>query len=687
MPTAAAAPADDVTPPVAKRIPTPAARWNGEVVDDYAWLRNRDDPDTIAYLEAENTWCDAWFEHLAPLRDQLFEEIRSRTQETDLSVPVPRGPWQYYSRTVEGLDYHVHCRAPRGGGDEQVLLDENAQAAGQSFFSLGTLEVTPDHFLLAWSVDLDGNEHYTLRIRDLDTGVDLDDVLTEVSAGSAWSADGLHLFYLRRDEALRPYQVWRHALGTAQADDVLVFEDLDEHFYVDVDRTLSDAFIVISSGSRTTSEVHVVPAADATAPARVIAPRRVGHEYSIDHQGDRFIVLTNDDAEDFRVMTAPVDHPGFDTWVELVAHVPGRRIVQVDAFAGHLVLHEWADATPRLRVLFADGTERVLTFDTDAHDVEPGANAEYDTTVLRFGYEALGVPGQVLEEDLATGVRTLLKEQPVLGGFDRSRYVSTRLWAEAADATKVPIDVIHHVDTPLDGTAAALVYGYGSYEISIPPYFSIARLSLLDRGVVFALVHPRGGGELGRQWYEGGKLLNKPNTFSDTIACAEHLVRAGYAAPDRLALRGGSAGGLLVAACVNARPDLFAAAVAEVPFVDVVNSMSDETLPLTVGEWDEWGDPRTETYGPVMGSYSPYDNIAPVAYPPMFVTAGLNDPRVSYHEPAKYVAKMRATSTGSAPLLLRTELGAGHSGPSGRYDSWRDEARVLAFVLETLRVI
>ena len=648
----------------------------------------------MAYLEAENAWSDEWFDHLRPLRDQLFEEIRSRTLETDLSVPVPKGPWQYYSRTVEGLDYHLHCRAPRGGGDEHVMLDENHEAAGKEFFSLGTFEITPDHFLLAWSADLDGSERYTLRVRDLDTGVDLDDVLTDISAGGSWSADGLHLFYVRHDDALRPFQVWRHELGTEQSADVLVFEDLDEHFYVDVDRTRSDAFIVISSGSRTTSEVHIIPAGDPTAAATVVAARRVGHEYSIDHQGDRFVVLTNDEAEDFRVMTVPVDAlvdaaadaPAEANWTELVAHVQGRRIQQIDSFASHLVLHEWADATPRLRVLFADGTERVLAFETDAHDVEPASNAEYTTSVLRFSYEALGVPTQIIEEDLGTGTRTLLKEQPVLGSFDRTKYISARLWADTSDGTRVPIDVIHHVDTPIDGTAAALVYGYGSYEISIPPYFSIARLSLLDRGVVFALVHPRGGGELGRQWYLQGKLEHKRNTFTDTISCAQHLIASGYASAKRLALRGGSAGGLLVAACVNARPDLFAAAVAQVPFVDVVNSMSDETLPLTVGEWDEWGDPRTEVYGPIMGSYSPYDNIAPVAYPAMFVTAGLNDPRVSYHEPAKYVAKLRATATGDRPLLLQTQLGAGHSGPSGRYESWRDEAKVLAFVLDSLGV-
>ena len=443
---------------------------------------------------------------------------------------------------------------------------------------------------------------------------------------------------------------------------------------------------MISSGSRTTSEVHVVPAGDPTAAPRVITLRRAGHEYSLDHQGDRFVLLTNDEAEDFRVAVAPVDDPGFERWTELVEHEPGRRIAQVDAFAGHLLLHEWADGTPRLRVLFADGHEHVLTFDTEVHDVEPGSNAQFDTTVLRFEYEALGVPAQVLEEDLSTGVRALLKQQPVLGDFDPAHYRSARLWAVAPDGTRVPIDVIHHVDTPIDGTAPALVYGYGAYEISIPTYFSIARLSLLDRGVVFALVHPRGGGELGRQWYLDGKFEHKPNTFSDTIACAEHLVATGYAAPGRLALRGRSAGGLLVGACVNARPDLFATALAEVPFVDVVNSMSDETLPLTVGEWEEWGDPRTEAYGPVMCSYSPYDNVAPVAYPAMLVTGGLNDPRVGFHEPAKLVAKLRATATGTKPLLLRTELGAGHGGPSGRYEAWRDEARVLAFVLHTLGV-
>jgi len=416
----------------------------------------------------------------------------------------------------------------------------------------------------------------------------------------------------------------------------------------------------------------------------VIEPRVAGREYTIDHRGDVFVILTNDEAEDFRIMTAPIAEPGRDRWTELVGHVPGRRIVSVDAFAGHLLVHEWADGLPRLRVLFDDGTERVLAFDEPVHSVEPGVNAEFDTTVVRFDYESLITPASVYEEDVRTGERRLLKRTPVLGGFDPAVYDTARTWATALDGARVPVDLVWKRGTPRDGTAPLVLYGYGSYEYSMAPWFSIARLSLLDRGVVWALGHPRGGGELGRQWYLHGKLLEKRNTFTDFAAVAEHLVDEGWTATDRLGIRGGSAGGLLVGATMELRPDLFGAVVAEVPFVDVVNTMHNEALPLTVTEWEEWGDPRDPAYEAYMASYAPYENVAAVAYPPMLVTAGLNDPRVSYHEPAKWVARLRATATGPGPLLLHTELGAGHRGPSGRYEAWREEARTLSFLLTVL---
>ncbi len=677
------------TPPAAKRVPTVHDRHAGPVEDPWAWLRDREDPDTIAYLRAENAYADARLAPLAPMRDRLFGEIRARTQETDLSVPVPFGPFAYYARTVEGLDYPLHCRRPAGADDdvEQLVLDENVEAGDADFFELGVLAVHPGHGLLAWSADRDGSEDYELRFRDLATGVDLPDRIAGVAAGGTWATDGVTFLYVRQDEAKRPFEVWSHRLGADIAGDALIAREPDERFWLDVDRTRSDRFLVLTSGSKTTSEAWLVPADRPDAPPVGVEPRVEGVEYDVDDWDGRLVIVTNaDGAEDFKVVTAPVDRPGKANWTELVPHEPGRRILGVDPFAGFLVVHEWADAVPRLRILFPHGDERTLTFDTVAHDVKPDANLDYEATRYRFRYEAMATPASVLDEDVRSGERTLLKQTPVLGDWDPARYVTDRLWAPSTDGALVPVDVVRHVDTPIDGTAPALVYGYGAYEISVPTYFSVPRLSLLDRGLVFALVHPRGGGELGRRWYLDGKLEHKQHTFDDVIAAAEHLLHTGWAARGRLALRGGSAGGLLVGAVINQRPDLFAAAIAEVPFVDVVTTMSDPSLPLTITEWEEWGDPRQPDFERVMAAYSPYDNVRAVAYPALYVTAGLNDPRVSFHEPAKWVAKLRATVTGDAPILLRTELDAGHGGPSGRYDAWRDEARTLAFLLWTLGV-
>jgi oligopeptidase B len=579
----------------------------------------------------------------------------------------------YFSRTVEGLDYPIHGRRASadsdGASSEHVLLDENAEAKGNQYFALGAYDVSPDHRTTAWSSDVDGSEEYVLRFRDLTTLSDLPDVVERVYYGTAWSADSTHFFYVKPDDAMRPFQVWRHEMGTSTADDEVVYEESDERFYVGVELTRSESFVVISSESKTTSEAWVIPASSPRSAPTVIEPREAGHEYTVDHRGDQFVILTNLDAEDFRVVTAPVATPGRSFWRSLVPHVAGRRINAAE-----------------LRVLFADGTEREFAFDEPVHSVGPGVNAEFATSVVRFGYESLVTPASVYEEDVGTGERRLLKRTPVLDGFESTQYDTARTWATASDGCRVPVDLVWRRGVVRDGQAPLVLYGYGSYEVSIAPWFSIARLSLLDRGVVWALAHPRGGGELGRQWYLHGKLLEKRNTFSDFIACAEHLVAEGWTSPDRLAIRGGSAGGLLVGAALSMRPSLFAAVVAEVPFVDVVNTMHDETLPLTVTEWEEWGDPRDPVYEAYMASYAPYENVPAADGPALFVTAGLNDPRVSFHEPAKWVAKLRATATGERPLLLRTELGMGHSGPSGRYDAWREEARALSFLLTVLPV-
>ncbi len=673
-----------MTAPIAKQVPHQWTRPTGVADDLWAWLLQRDDPDTVAYLEAENAYSAAWFARHNDLTQEIFDEIKSRVQEDDQSAPVQHGPWWYVSRTAEGSSYAIHCRgASADTATDHVLLDENVEAAGHEFFAVGLTEMSPDHRLLAYSTDVNGSERYVTRVRDVTSGENLADELTNTSwAGLAWAADNATLFYVVSDEAMRPHQVWRHLLGTAQRDDVLVFDEPDERFFVGVETSRSGEWVMIGSSSKLSSEALVIPARAPDSAAAVVAPRRPDVEYSVDHWGDRFVIVTNDNAEDFRVMTAPVDNP--DEWTELVAHQSGRRILGAEPFADHLVLHEWLDAQPRLRVLFRNGVERVVDLGPEPHDVEPESNPEWTATAFRFTYQSMTTPVTVHSEDVRTGARVELKRTPT-PNVDLSRYEASREWAVADDGTKVPVDVLRLAGAEPDATMPACIYGYGSYEISLPPWFSVARLSLVDRGVVWALVHPRGGGELGRRWYLDGKLMNKRNTFTDTVACAEHLVKSGWADRDRLALRGGSAGGLLVGACVTMRPDLFATAVAEVPFVDVVSTMSDPTLPLTITEWDEWGDPRAEPYASYMLGYSPYDNTVAADYPALYITAGLNDPRVSYHEPAKWIAKLRAVRTNDAPLLLHCEMGAGHGGPSGRYEAWRDEARTLTYLLATLR--
>ncbi len=675
-------------PPVAKRVPVTSVRNDHEVVDEYAWLRDRDDPDTVAYLEAENTFTEEWFAPLAELQDRIFDEIKSRILETDLSVPARRGPWWYVTRTEEGRQYPIFCRRPHRDDDtdEQILIDSNALAEGHEYFELGALDVSPSHRLLAYATDVTGAEVFTMRIRDLETGQDLPDLIEGTQYGTAWSKDDRYLFYTRPDDAWRSYQIWRHELATDAATDVLVFQEDDSHFDVGVDNTRNGQFVVINTESRTTSEVWLVDASDPLAPARLIAARDPGVEYSVDVQGDRLLIVTNLEAVDFRLVEAPVDSIERDSWTDVLPHRPGVRLFGVDAFAGHVVAYEWADALPTLRVIRSDGTQFVIDQPEAAFSLSAGTNLEYETSTYRFNYQSLITPPSVFDVDLVTGARVLLKQQPVLGGFDPAEYETARLWAEATDGTKVPISLVAKKGLPRDGSNPAVLYGYGSYESIVAPWFSWPRLSLLDRGFVFAVAHVRGGGELGRRWYLDGKLLHKRNTFTDFVACAEHLVAEGWTSADRMAIRGASAGGLLVGAAVNLRPDLFASVVAEVPFVDVVNSMLDETLPLTVSEWEEWGNPKEPEFEAYMSSYAPYENVAAVAHPAIFATAGFNDPRVSYHEPAKWVARLRANSTGSKPLLLKTEMVAGHGGKSGRYDAWREEAEVLAFILATVGV-
>jgi oligopeptidase B len=662
-------------------------------VDPWFWLRHREDPDVIGYLEAENAYTSAALGHTKALQQELFEEIRARVQETDVSAPVRYGPWDYFVRTFEGRQYAQHGRRPAGaapGEGETVLLDENVLAGDSPYFALGGLVIAPSHDLIAYSTDYSGGERHTLRFRDLRTGEDLPDEVEDVYYGLAWCDDSRTILYVRPDETVRPYQIWRHTLGTDPADDVLVHQEDDERFFIGVSRTRSGRYLLIASDSKITSEVSFLPADDPTATPQVVEPRTEGIEYAVEHHvdpgGDRFFVLTNaDGAEDFKVMETPVATPGREHWVEVIPHRPGTRVHDFDAFSGHLLVSERGGGLEQLRVRdLATGDEHVIEMPEAVHTVWAGENPEYDVTVVRYGYTSLVRPTSAFDYDLTSRTSTLVKETPVLGGYDASRFTSARLWATAPDGTKVPMSVVHRKDVRLDGTAPALLYGYGSYEYPVDPTFSSIRLSLLERGFVFAIAHIRGGGELGRHWYEDGKLLHKRNTFSDFIACAEHLIAEGYTSSDRLGARGGSAGGLLMGATMVQRPDLFRAVVAEVPFVDVVTTMLDPSIPLTVTEWEEWGNPNEPDFYRYMKSYSPYDNVTATEYPALFVTAGLNDPRVAYWEPAKFVAKLRATKTDDRLLVLKTEMGAGHGGPSGRYDAWRDEALVLAFLLDQL---
>jgi oligopeptidase B len=685
-------------PPVAKRLPAERTHHGDPVVDEYAWLADQDDPDTIGYLRAENAYTEAVTAHLAPLRAAVFDEIKRRTQETDLSVPVRKGGFWYYTRTVEGQQYGIHCRRAVRDGEldppdtgngtpldgEVVLLDGNQLAEGHDFFSLGTFDVSPDGRWLAYSADFAGDERFTLRIKDLTTGELLADEIPDTFYGSAWSVDASTLFYLTVDETWRPYRVWRHRVGASH--DEIVYEETDQRFWIGVDLTRSQRFIQIDSHSSVTSEVRLVPADDPTAAPRVVAPRRQGVEYQVehDHTGDRLLILHNDGAEDFALAWTPVAAPA--EWRPLIAHQPGVRLAGVDAFAGELVVSLRRDGLTGLRVMPVGGEPYDIQFPEPIYRVGLAGNPEYETGSLRLQYASLVTPDSVYDYQLASRELVLRKRTPVLGDpdYEAGDYEQHREWGVAADGTRVPISLVCRKGALADGPAPCVLYGYGSYEASMDPWFAIPRLSLLDRGVVFAVAHIRGGGELGRRWYEDGKLLAKKNTFTDFVACAEHLVKAGWTATDRLVARGGSAGGLLMGAVANLAPERFAGIVAQVPFVDPLTSILDPSLPLTVTEWEEWGNPleSPEVYA-YMKSYAPYENVSDLRYPPILAVTSLNDTRVRYVEPAKWIARLRAVAPAGS-YLLKTEMEAGHGGRSGRYDAWKEEAFVLAWILDRL---
>ncbi len=703
------------SPPVAAKVPRERTHHGDTFVDDYEWLRDKEAPETLAYLEAENAYTEAATAHLAGLREQVFTEIRSRTQETDLSVPVRVGGFWYYGRTVEGKQYGISCRCPVGAPDdwvpptldpgtdvpgEQVLLDANELAEGHSFFALGASSVSPDGTLLAFSTDTTGDERFTLCVKDLRTGGLLPDEIPGTSYGATWSLAGSHLFYTTVDQAWRTDKAWRHELGTDPADDHLVLHETDERFWVSVGRTRSHRYVVVGSASKVTSEYHLLDAADPTGEPTVVAPRRQGVEYGVEHAvvdgHDVLLVLHNDGAVNFELAWAPADAVGPDGpghWRPLLPHDPAVRLEDVDAFAGHVVVSQRSDGLTRLRLLgleHADGAVRVrddavMEHEHPIHTVGMAGNPEFTQPTLRFGYTTMATPSAVYDYDVRTGERTLRKQTPVLGGFDPGAYEQHREWATAADGTRVPVSLVVPAGTPRDGSTPFVLYGYGAYETSIDPYFTISRLSLLDRGMGFAIAHVRGGGELGRGWYEDGKLLRKRNTFTDFVACARHLADTGWTSADRLVAEGGSAGGLLMGAVANLAPDAFAGIVAEVPFVDALTTILDPGLPLTVVEWEEWGDPLhdAEVYW-YMRSYSPYENVGPTTYPRILAETSLHDTRVLYVEPAKWVARLRAEAENGSEVLLKTEMSAGHGGVSGRYNAWRDRAFSYAWVLDVV---
>jgi oligopeptidase B len=688
-------------PPIAKQVPTERTYHSDTVIDPYAWLADPKDPEVIEYLEAENAYTEALTAGLGDLRSAVFDEIRARTQETDLSVPVRKGNWWRYTRTVEGQQYSIQCRRLVRDGEvtppmpeegkpldgEEVLLDGNELAEGKAFFSLGAFSVSPDGKLLAYSTDFSGDERYTLS-----TGETLADEVPNTYYGAAWSLDGSALFYVTVDDTWRPYRVWRHIVGTPTADDVVVFEESDEKFWLGVGTSRDDKWLMIHTSSKLTSEVWLLHAAAPSADFSVVAPRRHGVEYEVEVAGDRLLILHNGDgAENFELASAPLPGAG-DTalWTPVIAHRADTRLLSVDAFESYLLLYYRRDGLTGLSVLPASGAgeERPITFPEPLYTVGPGANPEYSQDHFRLGYNSMVTPSTVYDYEVATGTLTVLKQLPVLPSpsgapFSSGDYEQYREWAVAGDGTRVPISLVCRRGTPRDGSAPCLLYGYGSYEHSVDPGFSITRLSLLDRGFVFAIAHVRGGGEMGRPWYDHGKMLEKKNTFSDFVACAEHLVAVGWTSAARLVARGGSAGGLLMGAVANLAPSAFAGIVAQVPFVDALNSILDPSLPLTVTEWEEWGDPLHDpaVYA-YMKSYTPYENVAAAAYPAIFALTSLNDTRVLYHEPAKWTARLRSVASGG-PFLLKTEMEAGHGGRSGRYDAWQEEALVLAWIITT----
>ena len=681
--------------PVAERRPTERT-FHGEVLrDDYAWLKDANwqevlrnpsvlDPDIRAYLEAENRHTEAFLAPLEDLKKTLVAEMRGRIKEDDAGVPEPDGPFAYQWTFRPGGQHRLIGRQPRDGGDLHVLLDGDALARGTGYFQFGATRHSPDHRLEAWSADLRGSEYFTIRIRRWDTAEDLPDAIEQTTGSVVWTAASDGFFYVRQDDNHRPLQVWHHRLGTPQDSDRLVYEEADKGWFVRVEESASGRFLVIATGDHETSERWLLDLTQPDQPPRLVAARETGVRYSVYDRGDTLYILTNQgDAIDFRIAVAPLAAPGRDRWQPLVPHRPGVYIVAVLLQAGHLVRLERANALPSIVVRdLADGSEHVIAFDEQAYSLDIGRGFEFDSTVLRFSYSSMTTPAEVYDYDMASRQRTLRKRQQIPSGHDPAHYVTTRIFAPAADGALVPVSILHRRGQALDGSAPLLLYGYGSYGMAMPASFAANRLSLVDRGFVYAIAHIRGGSDKGWGWYLDGKRDRKTNTFDDFAAAARALIAGGYTSAGRIVGHGGSAGGMLMGAVANRAGELFAGIVSEVPFVDVLNTMLDESLPLTPPEWPEWGNPIADAAAfRTIRAYSPYDNVAARRYPAILAMGGLTDPRVTYWEPAKWIARLRATMTGGGPVLLRTNMGAGHGGAAGRFDRLEEVAIAYAFAL------
>ena len=676
------------TPPIATKNSLELVTHNDTRIDNYYWLRQQEDSKVIDYLTAENSYTDNQMQHTEKLQQSLYDEMLSRIEETDLSVPYRLQDYYYYSRTVEGQAYSIFCRKYQSlDADEEILLDQNELAEGQEYFSLGTLSISPNQQILAYAVDNTGAEQYTLYFLDLATRKLYSEAIADTYYSFAWGNDNQTAFYTKLDSANRPYQLWRHTLGNSSSDDVLVYQEDDESFFLSVGKTRSRAYILLNLGSMVTSEIHYLDATKPTTEFQLFQPRQQGIEYSIEHHSDRFYVVTNEEAINFKLMSTPVDTVDKSEWQTVIPHREDVMLDGIDAFAEYLLIYEREGGLPTARIqTLATGEITPLDFPEATYSFSGGGNPEFKTTEFRFSYSSMVTPSSVFDYNMATGKRELKKETKVLGDFDRTNYATERLMAIAVDGTKVPVSLVYKRGIKKDGSNPLWLTGYGSYGYAYPATFSSTRLSLLDRGFVMAIAHIRGGDEMGRKWYEDGKFLQKKNTFTDFIACAEHLIAEQWTNSQKLVISGGSAGGLLMGSVVNLRPDLFEVAIANVPFVDVLTTILDADLPLTVIEWEEWGNPNDPKYYDYIKSYSPYDNVESKDYPTMLITAGLNDPRVKYWEPAKWTAKLRELKTDDNLLLLKTNMSAGHGGASGRYEYLKEIAFEYAFVLDRLSI-